>query len=202
MPDMSWQSSGYRYGFGGHKMINKILSYKKLTSYIITICFLFLSANYCKSQDLLNVEYLPIDSLSSKFLEKEIRIDFKSNLLDTFIFGKTAYYIYELMIPSDSIKINIEGKEFIFSEKWIMHLDWFDFNDQTLEETNNNSIDKIYIREMFLKYFDEEKLILEIYIYSYLDVFKNDNEVKEIKTIIIDRKDIKGFLYNISHFKK
>lgn len=126
--------------------------------YVTLICILVLliiNVRSVFSQGSWNINYLPIDSINDPFIGKEIRLDFKANRSDTLDKAIDVFLIRRLLLSKDTISLAIEGKKYAVKEKWSIHVDHGNIDDQSLEGTDINGNGKIRIKEMFLKSVDD-----------------------------------------------
>lgn len=135
-----------------------------------------------------NMKYIPISSIDTTYLGKEIRIDFKANELDTINGEVKILEIRRLLSNRDSVQLSVNGKEINFIEIWRLYVDQGILREQSLESINNN---RIQIKEIVLKSINDLTLTFEISIY---DNKCNPSVMKE--NIIIKKSKIKGFLVN------
>jgi len=160
------------------------------------------------SQGSWNLQYCHLDSLDNSFVDKEIRIDFKSSITDTLPQETIeALDIRWLLYKKDTVTIVIEDHTIEFIEKWRIYPDHGVLNEQLLEtmEEKGKKRKKMQIRNMILKSINENSLTLKISIYKFntcnsrihlMDerfLRKREYELEE-RIIIIKKNHIKGIL--------
>ncbi|WP_338790233.1 hypothetical protein [Bernardetia sp. MNP-M8] len=137
-----------------------------------------------------DIGYFPIqhlDSMYEAFKGKEIKLDFREDLGDTV---KITGTLIDNMLPlsrKDTVAIRIFDSLDVFVEHWETYVDQGYFKKQYLKGINENSF--IEIRNIILKAIDEN--------YLYLTVEITGVGFQPNKDIILDRKLVKGILYEI-----
>ncbi|MEL7117922.1 MAG: hypothetical protein AAFO07_00720 [Bacteroidota bacterium] len=148
-----------------------------------------------QSQGGWNIEYVPIDSIKSEWIGREIRIDFKSFKSDTIEGRINRFTTHELLSKRDSGVLKINGKDKVFVEDWVLHIDLGSFKEQQLKGKNNKSI----IKEIFIKEMSSSTLTVALNIYKKKDIKRKKEDTYFTEVVTLDRKLIKGILINNNH---
>src|SRR5687768_1541104 len=99
---------------------------KPIQIYIALICIIVsfvINIKSAFSQGSWDIDYLPIDSINNSFIGKEIRLDFKSNRVDTLDKAIDVFLIRRLLLNKDTISLTIDGKRYKVKENWIFYVD-------------------------------------------------------------------------------
>ena len=138
------------------------------------------------------MKYIPISAIDTTYLDKEIRIDFKANELDSIKGEVKILEIRKLLSKKDSVRLNVNGEEIKFIESWRLYVDQGILREQSLESLNNdNGKKRIQIKEIILKSINDSTFTFEISIY-----YDKCNSSVMKKNITIEKLKIKGFLVN------
>ncbi|UZR99283.1 hypothetical protein [Chondrinema litorale] len=149
------------------------------------ILFLLFTYGVAFSQGGWDIVYIPIDSIDSTYLLKEIRIDFKSNENDT-VYNYHGPIVL-LISGRDTINLNIDGEAISFIEEWKIYDDEALLREQYLISTHPDDQQKyIEIKEMELKQIKAD------YIFVTAKIHEGNRE-KSTK-IKIQKDLIKGIL--------
>jgi len=132
--------------------------------------------------------YVPVKSINSSFIGKEIRIDFKSSDKDSINGEVDVFSIRRLLSIKDTFKINLSDKPVVFTEEWKLHVDHGILKEQCLISVGKQPGYKIC--EIFIRAIDESSLSLDVM------VCQPNGEKREEK-IVLNRIDIKGVLMRI-----
>jgi hypothetical protein len=141
-----------------------------------------------------SIDYIPIDSLNSSFLGKEVRLDFKSSVSDTLyreysVFGKLNTR-HLLLSKKDTISIDISEERLLFKENWVIYADGASLDDQTIEYVGKQrKYKKAYIKEMFITSMNQASIVLECRFYTF-----NKNSKAKKYNITIDKLLVKGIV--------
>lgn len=150
------------------------------------VIFVYCISTY--SQGAWDINYVPINSLNTTFIGKEIRIDFKASNIDSVSGVVKLLAIRKLLSTKDTVSLSIDSKLIKFVERWKIYVDHGVLADQYLESVE----DSMYIRRMFLESINEDSLVLQ----AMVCLPDSKSEMKE--KILISKSVIKGLLFSIS----
>ena len=172
---------------------------KNLVKMKVVFMFFVISTSLF-AQGAWNMKYVAIDSVNSSFINKEIRLDFKSSKDDT-INGKVSVFdIRKLLSKQDTVNLDIKGRLYKFIENWKTYVDHGILKEQILVSANQKqeNDEKLMIKEMFVVSIDDSTLTLKISIYpaSSCKKKKEDKKSEEVD-IIISKSILKGVLLRI-----
>ena len=146
-----------------------------------------------------NLKYIPIDSLQYDLIGQEIRIDFKSNNLDTINGYIDAFTIRKLLSRNDTINLTINGTENTFIENWKIYFDCGVLSSQTLVDPQN----RLSIKEIYLINFTDSTITVRVNFYKYKNYHSKKIVYYMSKIIVINKSIIKGILFEIPfHLKE
>lgn len=135
-----------------------------------------------------DIEYGEIQSLDRTWVGKEIRVDFKSAILDTF---SENSYIRNLLQKRDTASIELDGEWRLFSEDWRIYPDHGILREQQLAEIGT----KNYIKKMTLISLSDTVITIEVDFHSVYRSLFAEKELVSKQTLIIERDKIKGILF-------
>jgi hypothetical protein len=172
---------------------------KSLVKSRVVFMFFFISTSLF-SQGAWDLKYISIDSLNSSFINKEVRLDFKTSK-DKPINGKVSVFdIRKLLSKQDTVNLDIKGRLYKFIENWKTYVDHGVLTEQTLVSVNQEQENdkKLVIREMFVVSIDNSTLTLKISIYpaSSCKKTKEDKKSEELE-IVISKSILKGVLLRV-----
>jgi hypothetical protein len=133
------------------------------------------------------IKYIPVDSLNSKLIGKEVRIDFKASQSDSIeVYTENGFDIRNLLIrKEDSIELILSGNSVIFKEIWKLHIDYGSLSEQSLISLKAG--EHIQIKEMVIETINELSVVLDVIVYY-------SEGKKEREKIVIPKYKIKGLL--------
>jgi hypothetical protein len=116
---------------------------KKMRKTILLLTFLLFSSNIF-SQGGVNVNYIPVDSINTRYIGQKCKIDFKSK--------KTKEYIQKIRIP-DTVNIVLNNRQIDLIEVKGTGTDYWYFSKESLKSYNYQhghllKIDDIEIQKM------------------------------------------------------
>lgn len=157
----------------------------------ILIFFLLISISLF-SQGSWDIYYNPISEMNESFVNKEMFLDFKSDINDT-ISDLTAENKFKLTlkirhllanIKEDEITLSIFGKKYIYREDWRIYSDMGALGDQRLVNIEN---EQEIIKDIFLVKIVDDTICLKGNLYTST---KNSTPIE----FEVDKNTVKGFL--------
>lgn len=156
----------------------------------LTACFIVvLSVAQAFGQGSWDMLYLPLDSINSSLLGKEVRVDFKQSELDNY---SKRTHVRRLLSKRDTVSIQISEKNYLFVEQWKFYVDHGVLKEQTLGCVDEKWQADIYIKEVYLKGITDQFFNLEVKLYS-----KESSSPKSLEKITIPKSQVKGVLIRI-----
>jgi|GEM_PF-1468990 len=161
---------------------------KIVCSIVILICSISVY-----SQGAWDINYISLGALSTSFIGKEIRIDFKAFNADTMSGEVKALGIRKLLSTKDTVSLSINDKSVEFIEHWKFYVDHGVLADHYLESVTKEVKKRIYIKGMFLESINDDSLILQA-------IVCDPNSKSEVKQkMVISKSVIKGLLVSSSN---
>lgn len=156
----------------------------------IVIYFLINNFSLVISQGKWGLGYISIDSIQeSGWVNKEIRLDFKSSKSDSVTGNIDVFKIRDLLFKKDTISLEVHGRNIDFIENWKLYVDHGILDDQTLLDKNKSQV----IKEQFIKSINDSVVLLKVNFYEIGTSKKM--LLQGSKLITINKKIIKGVLF-------
>lgn len=146
-----------------------------------------------------SIRYILPSLLDTTFINREVKIDFKSSNKYVQVFEKeilkdkkyNSFLLRFCLMSNDTVNLKLDdGKPFKMVEHWTLHDDMGLLSSQYMELVSNNS-EKKYIKKMIILSIDEKDLVLKLYLY---DTFNNNENYLE-QLIRINKSYINVILY-------
>lgn len=170
-------------------MIRTIRNNQKNITVNKTVLFLifFNIYTFSYSQGGWDLGYVPLDSINESWINKEVRIDFKSTNDDEIKGIVNTFAIRKLLSSKDTITLNIGDSSVKFIEDWKVYVDQGLLKNQYLKsiEAKECLIDKIIIEEL-----NNTTIVVKL---NFLNLNKCKYDCAS--SVVISKFLIKGFLY-------
>lgn len=158
---------------------------------LLTVFFIvsFITISY--AQGGWDLAYVPVDSIQSNWIGKEIRLDFKSSSSDNISGDVSSFKIRNLLSKRDTVTLVVNGKEAKYIENWELHVDHGILSDQSLSEIS----EKYLINEIFIEAVNDSTITVKINFYKPKKCKSEKLILSDSKDVVIDKKIVKGLLY-------
>src|SRR5262245_34731946 len=120
-----------------------------LKASILCACAIFSHA-ISHAQGAWNINYLPVKSIDSTFIGKEVRLDFRRNSSDTLTGPIKPFEARKLLSTSDTVKLEIGKDSMRFVETWKIYVDHGVVSEQFLQCIEEGQ-SEVWIKELYLK---------------------------------------------------
>uniref|UniRef100_UPI004049CA71 hypothetical protein n=1 Tax=Flavobacterium sp. TaxID=239 RepID=UPI004049CA71 len=154
----------------------------------ILIFFLFNSFSAVFAQGVWNIKYISIDSLNTKLVGKEVRLDFKTSEYDTL---NKDFDIRYVLSKNDTVTLEVDGQNIELIEDWKFYVDHGVLKDQTLQIKTKHQV----IREQFIESINDATIVVKMNFYKPANCKTQKMTLSESKLVTIDKKLIKGVLF-------
>ena len=161
-----------------------MITFKYLKQVIIVTLLTLTSSGY--AQGGWDMIYLPVSSVDSLLIGKEVRLDFKCGSKDVVEGNINRLAIRKLLFKSDTVTLKVAGKKRKFVESWRFYPDHGILKDQTLKEIGKNC----YIQQLLIKSISRKFITLTGGTYDLTTKTLINNH-----TFVVKKSMIKGVLY-------
>ncbi len=157
----------------------------------ILIFFLFNSVSLVVAQGSWDLGYVSIASIQNGWMNKEIRLDFKSSKSDIITGNISVFKIRDLLSKNDKVTLEVDGQNIELIEDWKFYVDHGALKDQTLQIKNKQQV----IREQFVESIHDSTIVVKMNFYKPANCKTQKMTLSESKLVTIDKKLIKGVLF-------
>lgn len=131
---------------------------------------LLIAAFTASSQSGWDIDYIKVDSISSKDVTRLVKIDFKSRRLSPVDKEEKRISVRYFISPQDTGQLVIEKDTLSFIERRNIHIDWGFYNEQYLECTHYSSNRSLQAYETEIMEVKEDSILFRLHLETYSKV--------------------------------